>query len=71
MSVSVLSSADRRRVLELALKQNTIHQIAERYCVSYDRVRRLIERAEERGDVPAGTLQRCGVIPRQSKARSA
>jgi transposase len=71
MPSNVLSAAERTRILELAKKHHSVRQIAERYGVNYDRIRHLIGRAEEAGQVPAGTLLRCGVIPRQSKSRSA
>jgi hypothetical protein len=71
LATEPMSSSDRKRLLELALKRNTVHQIAARMCLSYDRVRKMIQRAETLGDVPVGTLRGCGVIPRQIKSRSA
>ena len=47
------------RVQHLAKQRNTVQQIAERLGVSLDRVRSSIRRAEERGDVPPGTLAAC------------
>ena len=43
--------------------------IAERLGFTYDRVRRLIERAEARKELPAGTLAKCGVSPKPSKLK--
>lgn len=71
MVIASKTSPDRKRILELALKGNTVRQIAERYRMSYDSVRHAIERAEKSGDVPLGTLQRCGVVSRQPGSRSA
>jgi len=48
----------RERVLELAKRGNTVRQVADRLGLSYDLVRRQVERAEERGDLPPGTLDR-------------
>lgn len=59
--------AERTRVLKLAQDQVTVKQIAARLGGSYDRVRRVIERAEERGEVPAGTLARCGYLVKKAK----
>lgn len=71
MPAEVMSAYDRSRILQLALKKSTVQQIGDRLGFSYDRVRRIIERAEKKGDVPAGTLKGCGVLVRKPSPKKA
>lgn len=55
--------------MELAKRGNTVKQIADRMGLSYDLVRRQVERAEERGDLPRGTLGKL-VTPKKPKPKT-
>jgi hypothetical protein len=59
--------AEKARVLDLARKGIKMPAIRERVGWNQDRLRRAIERAEQRGEVPPGTLARCCVSPRIKK----
>jgi hypothetical protein len=53
--------AEKAKVLDLARKGVTLAAIRDRVGWRQDRTRRAIERAIERGELPADTLDRCGV----------
>jgi len=61
------ANPDRDQVFKLAKQGVHIQAIAGRISSNYDRVRRMIERGEQRGDLPAGTLSKLGVLPKKSK----
>ena len=58
---------ERARILKLAKAGVKTTAIVERLGMTYGRVRRMVLRAETRGDVPAGTLARCCVMKRAQK----
>ena len=62
MDKARFTEAVRERICKLACDGVNVRAIADRLGLTYDRVRRMIERAEERGDVPSGTLSKCGVM---------
>lgn len=57
--VQQMSKETRSRIIELALKKSTVAQIAPRIGVSLDRVRNILRRAEEKGEIPPGTYALC------------
>jgi hypothetical protein len=67
MGTDPMFEAEKRRVLELARQGIKMTAIRERVGWNQDRVRRTIERAEQRGDVPVGTLDRCCLLKRAKK----
>jgi hypothetical protein len=58
-----MSDIERQRALTLARQRNSIKAIAARMGYSYSRIRHLVERAEQRGELPGGTLAACCCRP--------
>ena len=61
-----MSKAERDRLFVLVRQGIKLKMIAERLGLNYDRVRRMVERAEKAGEVPAGTLSKLGVLPKKA-----
>jgi hypothetical protein len=58
------TNPERDRIFKLAKSRVSIQAIADRIGSNYDRVRRMVERGEQRGDLPKGTLAGCALIKR-------
>lgn len=58
------TNPERDRIFKLAKSRVSIQAIADRIGSNYDRVRRMVERGEQRGDLPNGTLAGCALIKR-------
>ena len=66
MVAEVMSKVERDRLFVLVRQGIKLKMIAERLGLHYDRVRRMVERAEKAGEVPAGTLSKLGVLPKKA-----